>query len=162
MLLSVLWPRLADSETGVSVVICRTKESDRFLRGLADQGRVRLVESSAADIIESQSRRLVYGDFSYAYLDYLAQVGVDKPHCEGPNRPEARPTPQRQVAQFHLENQRRARLMRQRRYRALWWRKLLTSAFRYGWSFLVKRLARLRAKHSSQLSAVDSELDLFR
>ncbi len=37
------------------------------------------------EVIESQTRRVALGDFSYAYADYLEEMGVHRPRMIGPN-----------------------------------------------------------------------------
>jgi hypothetical protein len=66
---------------------------------------------------------VVFGDFAYAYMDYLEELGVHHPDMVGPNRSEARLSPRKDVARFHRELTRKLELQWARRYRFLRLRK---------------------------------------
>jgi coenzyme F420-reducing hydrogenase beta subunit len=116
-------PSTVTTRTGVSLLICRTPGTDQAVRALARDGAVMLSEVSTAEIMESQKRRVVFGDFAYAYSAYLDEIGVHHPDMVGPNRPEARLAPRRDVARFHRELTRKLELQWARRYRYLRLRK---------------------------------------
>lgn len=116
-------PSTVTTKTGVSLLICRKPETDQAVRAMARDGAVKLTEVSTAEIMESQKRRVVFGDFAYAYSAYLDEIGVHHPDMVGPNRPAARPSPRKEVAKFHKELTRKLALQRARRYRYLRIRK---------------------------------------
>jgi hypothetical protein len=111
------------TKTGVSLLICRTAQTDEAVRALAGAGSVTVTDVTTAEIMESQKRRVVFGDFAYAYGAYLDEIGVHHPDMIGPNRVEARLTPREDVAKFHRELTRKLELQWSQRYRYLRLRK---------------------------------------
>jgi coenzyme F420-reducing hydrogenase beta subunit len=116
-------PSTVSSTTGVSLLVCRTAGTDAAVRVLEKEERVKVVEVSTAEIEESQKRRVVFGDFAYAYADYLDEIGVHHPDMVGPNRPAAELAPRKDVARFHRELTRKLALQRAGRYKYLRVRK---------------------------------------
>ena len=116
-------PSTVMTKTGISLVICRTVESDAMLKRLRDEGRIRLAEASEEDILESQRRRNTFGDFAYGYAQYLQGEGLFSPDLPAPNRGAAQPVAHEVAARFHSAFMRKRRLQREGRYRTLWWRK---------------------------------------
>ncbi|MGH3681052.1 MAG: Coenzyme F420 hydrogenase/dehydrogenase, beta subunit C-terminal domain [Natronosporangium sp.] len=116
-------PSTVATKTGVSLLICRKPETDRAVREMARAGAVKVTDVGTADIMESQKRRVVFGDFAYAYSAYLDEIGVHHPDMVGPNRPAARLAPRKEVAKFHRELTRKLALQWERRYRYLRLRK---------------------------------------
>jgi len=117
-------PSTLRSSTGVSLVICRTPQAAELMQTLKRRGRVRVAEVTLEEVVESQTRRVAYGDFSYAYAKYLRKIGAHCPEMVGPNRGAARLWPERAVRRFHGALCRKLALQRQGRYRRLYWRKL--------------------------------------
>jgi hypothetical protein len=101
------------------------------MTALEAAGRIVLTQVTPAEIEESQTKRVVYGDFSYALADYLRQQGCYVPELSGPNRAQAKLWPSAKVAAFHRANQTKLRLQRAGRYRQLWWRKLTVELPRF-------------------------------
>ena len=116
-------PSTVATRTGISLLICRTQATDEAVRSLADKGAIRIADVTTAEIMESQKRRVVFGDFAYAYAAYLDEIGVHHPDMVGPNRPAANLVPRREVAKFHRELNRKLALQWARRYRYLKLRK---------------------------------------
>lgn len=116
-------PSTVMTRTGISLVVCRRQSLVGLVRALEADGRITLSEVSVDEITESQTRRVVFGDFAYAYADYLAEIGEHRPEMTGPNRPAAKLTDREAVARFHRSLSRKLELQRSRRYRWLWWRK---------------------------------------
>jgi coenzyme F420-reducing hydrogenase beta subunit len=116
-------PSTVMTKTGISLLICRTAAADAVVQQMRDEGRIRLAEASVEDIAESQKSRNAFGDFAYAYMDYLRSEGLFCPDLPGPNRAAAKPAPRRAVAAFHRRFMLKRKLQQQGRYRALWWRK---------------------------------------
>lgn len=117
-------PSTVFTRTGISLVICRTPQSRRALDDLAADGRVVSVEVGTAEIEESQTRRVVFGDFAYAYQDYLREIGAPHPEMTGPNRRATRPVPRSEVEAFHAELGVKLAMQARREYGRLWRRKL--------------------------------------
>jgi coenzyme F420 hydrogenase subunit beta len=116
-------PSTVTTRTGVSLLICRTPASVELVRELETAERIVTVDASVEDITQSQTRRVVFGDFAYAYSDHLAATGQHRPEMNAPNRPSAQLKPAKEVAAFASELTRKRQLQRDRRYRFLWWRK---------------------------------------
>jgi coenzyme F420-reducing hydrogenase beta subunit len=117
-------PSTVFTRTGISLVICRTRAARMSLDALADAGRVVSVEVGTPEIEESQTRRVVFGDFAYAYQDYLRETGQPHPEMTGPNRRASRPVPRDEVVEFHAELGVKRGMQARREYRQLWRRKL--------------------------------------
>ena len=121
-------PSTVMTRTGISLVICRRAGSADLLDELQAGGRIECTEVSGDEIVESQTRRMVYGDMAYAYGDYLRERGEHAPLMEGPNRPVAELISRRRVERFHRELMAKLRLQHSRKYRLLWWRKATLGA----------------------------------
>lgn len=116
-------PSTVFTKTGISLVVCRTSFSEAVLQGLVEAGSCLSVEVSEEEIRESQTDRVVFGEFAYAYASYLSGLGGHVPALHGPNEGHGTPKPRRQVARFHRELVRKQALMADRRYRYMKWRK---------------------------------------
>lgn len=85
-------------EEKVSLVVSRTARGEGFLRRASESGHIRLIEGREEDIIESQSRDLVYGHTARNRAGYLEGKGSPVTRFvfsgeEGHNPPVASPTP---------------------------------------------------------------------
>ncbi|MCP4957878.1 MAG: hypothetical protein GY925_01275 [Actinomycetia bacterium] len=116
-------PSTVTTRTGVSMVVCRTAEASAAMAALETAGSIVTALASTSEVLESQKRRVVYGDFAYAYSEYLAEIGVPVPVMIGPNRSGAKLSPRKEVERFHDEFTRKVALQREGRYRFLFWRK---------------------------------------
>lgn len=158
-------PSTIGTRTGISLLIHRTPGAEAATRSLAEAGRVVLTEVGVEEIKESQTRRVVFGDFAYAYADHLDSLGVHRPDMIGPNRPAARLTPEREVARFRTELVRKLELQRAGRYRFLWWRKatreLRRLLARYLSWFLV-RVVKIKSLLGRRKEVPRSEISIFR
>ena len=140
--------RTAATTSGVSIVIARSAQGTALLDALAADGRLRTAPASVEDIVESQSRGLVFGDAAYAYRDVLRAQGRFVPDLEGPNRARAELAPLASVAAFDRELAIKARLQAAGAYRQLWLRKLLRDGWSYGLRFISKRWRRALRRSS--------------
>jgi len=127
-------PSTVTTKTGISLLIARTPDADMNLRKMKDQGLIRLIPARQEDVIESQTRRVIYGDFSYAYADYVKSVGLFAPTLIGPNKVETNPIPLRNLKDFHKSVTEKITLQRQKRY----WPLLFRKYTREGGAFLMK------------------------
>ena len=109
-------PSTVFTKTGISLVVCRTERAERILADLVADGSCVSVEVSEDEIRESQTERVVYGEFAYAYADHLRSLGGHVPELNGPNKGYGSPKPRRQAAKFHRELVRKQKLMADRRY----------------------------------------------
>lgn len=158
-------PSTLFTRTGISLVICRTPETRRLVDRLTEEQRIASTVVSVDEIIESQTRRAVFGDFAYAYQEFLAKQGLPYPKMTGPNRSGATLHDEAAVAEFHEELLLKLRMQAERRYRLLWWRKLAKElpklAQRYvGW-FLV-RVVRLKSLTGKRRELGREQIRLFR
>lgn len=153
-------PSTVGTKSGISLVIARRGETEAVLSRLAERGAVRVVRVGPDEITESQSRRIIFGDFAYAYADYLREIGEHCPDMAGPNRAKAKPAARGQVAGFHRGLLLKRRLQREGKYRTLWFRKATVEAgpfvMRYvRWFFVrvlkIKSLLGLRREVASDL-----------
>lgn len=152
-------PSTVRTRTGVSLIICRNRRAVETMEALERGGRIKLTHVTDQEIVESQTRRVTYGDFSYAYAEYLQSIGAYCPEMIGPNRTEAKLWPPQAVARFHRENTLKLQLQYAGRYRRLYWRKLTVEIrpllYRYvRWFFVrilrIKSLFRLRKEVSRE------------
>ena len=116
-------PSTVMTKTGISLLINRSPAADATVRALADAGRLKIADVTVEEIKESQTRRVIFGDFAYAYGDHLEAIGVHHPKMDGPNRVAAKLSDPKDVAFFRKELVRKLELQRAGRYRYLWWRK---------------------------------------
>ena len=116
-------PSTVFTKTGISLVICRTRFAETLLARLVDRGSCVSIEVGEDEIRESQTERVVFGEFAYAYADFLRSQGIHTPTLHGPNKGHGTPKPRRQVARFHRELVRKQGLMAARRYRYMKLRK---------------------------------------
>ena len=129
------------------------------------KGQAVATKVTVEEITESQTHRVVFGDFAYAYADFLKETGQHCPEMTGPNRPEARLADRTQVERFHRELLRKLELQRSRRYRMLWWRKATLEyprlAGRYVRWFLV-RVVRIKSLLGTRKELSRSKIAIFR
>jgi coenzyme F420 hydrogenase subunit beta len=116
-------PSTVFTKTGISLVICRTEFAESLLTRLVDSGSCVSIEVGDDEIRESQTERVVFGEFAYAYADFLREQGVHTPVLNGPNKGFGTLKPRRQAAKFHRELVRKQSLMAARRYRYMKLRK---------------------------------------
>lgn len=136
-------PSTVGTRSGISLLICRKRETVPLVRRLAERQRIKLTEVTVEEVTESQTRRVVFGDFAYAYADYRREIGEPTPAMVGPNRAAARLAAREDVAKFHRELTLKLRLQRQGRYRRLWWRKATLELPRFAKRYLVWFLVRV-------------------
>ncbi len=154
--------RVAKTESGVSIIICRTPEAVEVMEKLERQGRINCAPANGEDIVESQSRRFTYGDFAYAYAEYLKEQGEFVPDLQAPSRKAAQLVERAEVERQHLETQRKIQLQHAGRYRYLWWRKIWVDYKRYALRFAQKILSRQLRRHKRQPMQDASEISNFR
>jgi coenzyme F420-reducing hydrogenase beta subunit len=158
-------PSTVATRTGISLVVSRTHAADAMMRMLAADRRVVLTEVSTAEIEESQTRRIAFGDFSYAYADYLRSIGRFVPDLRGPNIDEHVPVAEAETSYFHRELERKLQLQRSRSYRYLRWRKatkeLPRLINRYLRWFLI-RIVRIKSLTGRRREIDRSQLSSFR
>jgi coenzyme F420-reducing hydrogenase beta subunit len=158
-------PSTVGTRTGISLVVCRTSFASDAMAILEARGDIRATRVSEVEIEESQTRRVTYGDFSYALAEYLRESGSHVPEMVGPNRPAARLWSRKKVARFQRENLRKLEHQRARRYRWLYWRKLLREsgplALRYvRWLFV--RILRIKSLLGIRDEIPREEIERFR
>lgn len=153
------------TKTGISLVINRREESDKLVRSLADRGRVVFSEVTVNEIRESQKPSIAFGNFAYAYADYLDELGLHRPQMDGPNRVAAEPVDRNEVENFHMELRRKLELQRARRYRFLFWRKGTKELGRFisrYWNWFTHRVLRVGRDPNASKSATRETTSIFR
>ncbi len=158
-------PSTVHTKAGISLLICRTPASVSLIQQLRDEGRIVTADVTMNEVIESQTRRVAFGDFSYAYAEYLRDRGAYCPEMVGPNRSAARLWSRRRVARFHAELQKKLELQYARRYRTLFWRKFTLEVrpflYRYiRWFFV--RILKLKSLLGMSEEVASAKLDQFR
>jgi len=116
-------PSTVFTKTGISLVVCRTEFAEATLKSLVDSGNCVSIQVGEDEIRESQTERVVFGEFAYAYADFLREIGLHTPQLDGPNKGFGSLKPRRQVAKFHRELVRKQALMAARRYKYMKLRK---------------------------------------
>ena len=102
-------PCTVKTKTGISLVISRTVKSTEYLMELEAQGILTLVESTEDDVIESQTPRVVFGNYSYPFAELTINSGRFAPQLSGPNREYATPVSKKVLEKFgqHIEIKRK-------------------------------------------------------
>lgn len=158
-------PSTVGTSTGISLIICRKPETRKALEHLAGAGRVVTSEVTVDEITESQTRRVVFGDFAYALGEHLEREGRHHPDMTGPNRPSARLHDPEAVAAFDAELQHKLTLQAQGRYGALWRRKATKEfprlAKRYLDWFLV-RIVKIKSLTGQRQEVPTEKIRVFR
>lgn len=116
-------PSTVFTKTGVSLVVCRTPFAEEIVERLVASGSCVSMRVGEEEILESQTGRVVFGEFAYAYAAFLRELGLHTPTLIGPNHGYGELKPRRQVAKFHRELVRKQSLMADRRYKYMKWRK---------------------------------------
>lgn len=116
-------PSTVFTKTGISLVVCRSEFAEIAHQRLIDSGTCVSIQVGEEEIRESQTDRVVFGEFAYAYAEFLRTLGLHTPELNGPNKGFGELKPRRQVAKFHRELVRKQALMADRRYKYLKWRK---------------------------------------
>lgn len=141
-------PSTVFTKTGISLVVCRASHTRATLDQLIDAGRVVASEVTTEEIRESQTDRVLFGNFAYAYAGYLDRLGRHRPDMTGPNRPAAVLVPTEEVEKFHSELMRKLELQRAGRYRFLKWRKATVELPRFldrYWTWFTVRILRIKS-----------------
>ncbi len=158
-------PSTVYTKSGISLLICRTPATAAKIERMTAEKRIVSTDVSVDEITESQTRRVVFGDFAYAYQEYLAQHGLPHPTMTGPNRQAARLHDEATVHHFHTELQTKLGLQRQREYRRLWLRKATKEfprlAKRYLDWFLV-RIVKIKSLTGSRREVSGDKIRVFR
>jgi coenzyme F420-reducing hydrogenase beta subunit len=158
-------PSTVGTKTGISLVISRTPDATSLVRELAERRRIISIDVSTAEIEESQTRRIAFGDFSYALADHLRALGKFVPDLRGPNYDEHQPVAEREVVRFHNELVEKLQLQRSGSYRALRRRKLTRELprllKRYARWFIV-RILRVKSLTGKRDEVARSRLSAFR
>jgi coenzyme F420 hydrogenase subunit beta len=158
-------PSTVFTRTGISLVVCRKPETRERLLDLVDDGTLKAAEVTVDEITESQSHRVLFGDFAYPYADYLKETGEHCPDMEAQNRQEADEVSRRDVARFHKDLVRKLDLQAQRRYRYLWWRKLVKESPRLAKKYLLfffVRIVRIKSLLGKREEVPREKVRIFR
>ena len=158
-------PSTVFTKTGISLVVCRTERAESVLAGLVSAGACVSVRVTEDEIRESQTDRVVYGEFAYAYAAYLRELGGHVPELHGPNEGHGTLKSRRQAAKFHRELERKQRLMAARRYGYMKLRKATLEVrgyvMRYVRWFLV-RILRVKSLSGQRREIPRERLSEFR
>jgi coenzyme F420 hydrogenase subunit beta len=121
-------PSTVMTQTGISLLIIRRPSMKKLIDELTDNHMIVKADVTAEEIRESQTDRVIFGNFAYAYADFLEKQRIPHPNLLGPNRRRAKMVSQQEVLHFHNELHIKLNLQRNRRYRQLWWRKATIEA----------------------------------
>jgi coenzyme F420 hydrogenase subunit beta len=158
-------PSTVFTRTGISILICRAPWTRGLVHSLESSGRIVTTQASEQDIIESQSRSVVFGDFAYAYQEYLRTQGLPYADMSGPNRSCARMVDKEVVRKFHFELETKLELQARHEYRRLWWRKLtleLPALSRRYINWFLNRILRIKSIKGERNEIAMSKLRVFR
>lgn len=117
--------RTRKTTTGVSLVIARNTHAEQLLKTLIGKKAIVTVPGTESDIIESQSRNLVFGDAAYSYAHFLHNSGQHAPILCASNKKNAKLIPKRFVASFARQLRLKQSLQANGSYRTLLIKKLL-------------------------------------
>jgi len=158
-------PSTVYTKTGISLLICRAPETVAIVELLTEQGRMVSTDVSVDEITESQARRVVFGDFAYAYQEFLARHGLPHPTMTGPNRRAAKLHDPERIAAFHRELTTKLEMQHRGAYRRLWWRKATREfpklAKRYiEWFFV--RIVKIKSLTGRRQEVANDRVRIFR
>ena len=158
-------PSTVFTKTGISLVVCRSEKAEQVLQGLVDDGSCVSLQVTEDEIRESQTERVVYGEFAYAYAEHLRSLGGHVPELHGPNEGHGELHSDKVVAKFHRELVRKQALMAARRYRYMKFRKatleLRSYVMRYVRWFTV-RILRVKSLSGQRKEIPREKLSAFR
>ena len=158
-------PSTVFTKTGISLVVCRTERAEQVLSRLVDAGTCVATRVTEEEIRESQTDRVVFGEFAYSYAAYLRERGFHVPDLHGPNEGHGTLKPRSQAAKFHRELVRKQSLMATRRYRYMKYRKatleLRGFVMRYVRWFMV-RILRVKSLSGKRREIPRDQLSAFR
>jgi coenzyme F420 hydrogenase subunit beta len=141
-------PSTLMTKTGISLVIARSATGRTQMKELAEREKIVMTEVGKAEISESQTDRVILGEFAYSYADFLEEQDIPVPILNGPNRGSGTPVSRSEIEKFHSEYLVKTELQRNRRYRRLWWRKatkgLPQLVGRY-WRWFTVRVLRIKS-----------------
>ena len=103
---------------------------------LNSDDKIHLLTASVDDVIESQTRRVAFGEFAYAYAHYLKEEGRFCPDLDAPNSKAAKLASRQSVKNFDYTYRLKRKLISQRRYRRLWIRKITLEFGRFSGKYL--------------------------
>lgn len=158
-------PSTVFTKSGISLLICRKPATRTAVDELIAAGRVVASEVTTEEIRESQTDRVIFGDFAYAYADYLDELGLHHPDMVGPNRERATLAPRREVEHFHKELVRKLELQRAGRYRFLKWRKATYELPRFlnrYWTWFTVRILKIKSLKGERQEVPKEKLSVFR
>jgi coenzyme F420-reducing hydrogenase beta subunit len=154
-------PEYSYSKTGISLVIARSPKADSILQEMENKKIIRMQKTENDHIVKSQKRERIFGDFAFAYADYLRSIGEYAPEFKGINKEYTRPVSRERLEKFHKNFKSRVKLQRQGKY----WQILI---MKYTFEFIpvFKRLGRqvigkIKAKIMPDSSKDSSKADKF-
>lgn len=112
------------TRSGVSLVITRNEHAKNLLNELVEKNMIVTAEGSELDIVESQSRNLVFGDYAYSYANFLKHTGKYVPDLNAPNKSKTLPLPQNTIECFAKNLTTKRKLQVSGKYKSLLIRKL--------------------------------------
>jgi coenzyme F420-reducing hydrogenase beta subunit len=158
-------PSTVFTKTGISLLICRAPHARATVDRLIERGRVVASEVTTEEIRESQTDRVLFGNFAYAYADHLDRLGLHHPDMVGPNRPAAVLVPEAEVEKFHAELVRKLELQRAGRYRFLKWRKATVELPKFVdryWTWFTVRILKIKSLKGERQEVAKEKLSAFR
>lgn len=157
-------PGTITTKTGISLLIARTNNVDANLKKMKEDGLVRLLHTGKEDVVESQSHRVVYGDFSYAYADYVKSLGMFSPTLIGPNKASTKPVSLRSLQNFNKALIRKVPLQRKGKYWTLfickYTRELDGFILKYVMWFIV-RVIRVKSLLGKRKEISSDQMNIF-
>ena len=112
-------PCTVKTKTGISLVISRTKKSTEYLKELETKNALILVNSSENDVIESQTPRVVFGNYSYPLADLVKASGHFAPQLSGPNKIKTNPVSNKELNKFSSRIERKRKMQMSGNYNKL-------------------------------------------
>lgn len=158
-------PSTLMTKTGISLVIARSREGRLQMEELVSRERIVLTEVGRNEIRESQTDRVIFGEFAYPYADFLREQGIPTPILRGPNRGAGTPVSRSELESFDSEYLVKTELQRDRRYRRLWWRKAtkgLPQLFGRYWRWFTVRVLRVKSITGDREEIPRSQLRHFK
>jgi coenzyme F420-reducing hydrogenase beta subunit/polysaccharide pyruvyl transferase WcaK-like protein len=158
-------PSTVFTKTGISLIICRKPATRAMLDEMDAAGQIVRTQVTTEEIRESQTDRVIFGNFAYAYGEHLDDLGLHRPLMDGPNRPHATLVDRSEVERFHAELVRKLELQRSGRYRFLKWRKATVELPRFldrYWKWFTVRILKIKSLKGERKEIPRDQLSRFR
>lgn len=158
-------PSTVLTQTGISIVIARTREADKEINKMSEHQIINTLGVSTDEVIESQTHRVVFGDFSYPLAEFYKEQNKFAPRLYGPNRNSTIPVDKKTIIKFDQLLNHKIKLQRNNKFKRLLFEKftkeLKPFLMKYINWFLV-RILRIKSIKGERKEIPANKMKIFR